>query len=336
MSTGRTAIDQGAYDVRRCFIHIGTHKTGTTSIQHMLRRGSPALATLGYWYPRAGRLEDHPGHHNIAWEISSDHRFRTRFGTTDDLLREVHNRSEDIILSSEDFQSALHHRARFSDFISRLQSCGFAVTVILYTRAQSEYLARIYLSLLLFGLELPFDAVLQPVLDQAVFRWREWVLNFDYADLFDRLGALADVGVIARSYGRAHTSICADFLSIFNMTLRDVSIGGELSENRSWPLRDYLQVFLTNRRRRAPLAHEQRVVTQLVSPAARAIHLSPGVTRKLVERYRDSNRRVVVQYGISEPALALPDDTRAGDSDLSVDELFSERTEAAVLATVTT
>lgn len=76
---------------RKCFIHIGTHKTGTTSIQHLLIRNSSALRERGYCYPQAGRLELSPGHHNLAWEISSDHRFRDNYGSIGDVIKEVIN-----------------------------------------------------------------------------------------------------------------------------------------------------------------------------------------------------------------------------------------------------
>src|SRR6202022_3469950 len=89
------AVGATGANMPRCFIHIGTHKTGTTSIQHLLSRNSSALRQMGYYYPDAGRLELHPGHHNLAWGISGDRRFRDDYGTIDDLIREVENSSDD-------------------------------------------------------------------------------------------------------------------------------------------------------------------------------------------------------------------------------------------------
>lgn len=58
----------------------------------------------------------------------------------------------------------MYNRSNSSDFVSLLQSRGFFVTFVLYVRSQIVYLARIYLTLLLFGLDLTFDDVLRPTL----------------------------------------------------------------------------------------------------------------------------------------------------------------------------
>jgi hypothetical protein len=52
------------------FLHIGTHKTGTTAIQRHLRRNANFYASQGLWYPREADLlsggRDTPTHLNIA------------------------------------------------------------------------------------------------------------------------------------------------------------------------------------------------------------------------------------------------------------------------------
>jgi len=79
----------------------------------------------------------------------------------------VKERSDDVILSSEDFECSLYNTSSFSDFISALQSSGFEVTLILYVRNQVDYLPRIYLTLLHFGLNLNFDRILASTLDKG-------------------------------------------------------------------------------------------------------------------------------------------------------------------------
>ncbi|TFL17109.1 hypothetical protein [Jannaschia formosa] len=43
-------------------LHVGTHKTATTSVQTFLRRNAPALSKRGLWYPDY-RLIDRPSHY---------------------------------------------------------------------------------------------------------------------------------------------------------------------------------------------------------------------------------------------------------------------------------
>jgi len=52
------------------FVHIGTHKTGTTSIQNFLRNHATSLNECGVFVPKSGTLDENSGHHNIAWEMS--------------------------------------------------------------------------------------------------------------------------------------------------------------------------------------------------------------------------------------------------------------------------
>lgn len=59
---------QGAGARRRLFLHIGTHKTGTTSIQVALTRARDELATRGICYPNSGvSVTAQFGQHALAW-----------------------------------------------------------------------------------------------------------------------------------------------------------------------------------------------------------------------------------------------------------------------------
>lgn len=318
--------------MRKCFIHIGTHKTGTTAIQHLLSRNSSTLAGRGFLYPQSGRLELHPGHHNLAWEISGDHRFQNHHGTIDDLIREARHKSEDIILSSEDFECALYHPSRFASFISSLQSCGLSVTVILYVRNQIDYLPRIYLTLLHFGLNETFDRVLGSTLAAGEFRWRDWIFNFDYCDLLSRIDGDLNINLIVRSYDQAEASVCRDFLSIFKLTLGDLDLDEEIFENQSLPLRNYLRVFLKNRIGRELFEDEERAMNILTSPEADKIELSDGVKRDLFQRFSDTNQRLFIECGIPAPKMEIASGTRSFPTTPYVDHLFSENTENSLAA----
>ncbi len=316
--------------MRRCFVHIGTHKTATTSIQHLLDRNSSALLQRGYFYPQAGRPEGLPGQHNLAWEISGDHRFQDAYGTIGDLSREVKDRCEDIILSSEDFGCSLYNRSGFLEFVSVLQSSGFLVTLILYVRNQVDYLPRIYLTLLHFGFKQTFDCILASTLDKGEFRWREWIFNFDYCDLLRWVDENANVNVIVRSYEHSRTSVCSDFLSIFKLTLRDLHRDDEVFEHVSLPLRDYLLMFLQNRMGRRLLENEEKAVFRLVPPGAKKINLSPLVKLDLFRRFSDANHRLFIQYGIPEPKIENSDGAPNFPESQYVDDLFSEKIENCI------
>ena len=70
----------------RLFVHVGTHKTGTTSIQVFLRGHAAALRRQGLYVPTTGTIDPQSGHHNLAWELYADERFDRAFGGAEELI----------------------------------------------------------------------------------------------------------------------------------------------------------------------------------------------------------------------------------------------------------
>ncbi|GAB3099267.1 hypothetical protein [Lysobacter terrae] len=57
---------------RPLYVHVGLHKTGTTSIQWALTKSRPQLRELGVCYPESGRLSVREvAHHELAWSFVS-------------------------------------------------------------------------------------------------------------------------------------------------------------------------------------------------------------------------------------------------------------------------
>ena len=340
--------------MRKCSLHLGTHRTGSTSIQHLLRAKNSALQERGYFYPRSGQIPDLPGHHNLAWEISGDHRFRESAGTIDDLMREINKRSENIILSSEDFGTALDHQAKFSEFILLLQSSGFLVRLIVYLRNQVDYVLRSYLALLPSGWNLSWresifdldhrdmlrrlrenDEVPQGyiVLHRAGvdLSQHDSIFDADYCELLWQVRENPNVEVVVRCYDRARVSSCADFLSIFDLTLGDLQVNHEVWTNVSPPLREYLLMFLRNRMGRELLAREEAVVNRLISSEAKEFQLSPAARMELSQRFKEANRTLFIRYGVPEPEMEDASGVRDSHDTPYVDELFSENIESVLL-----
>src|SRR5882757_356131 len=100
--------------MRKCFLHMGTYKTGTTSLQAILSARYDELQQYGFLYPRAGR-GPMGAHHNISMELSGASRFRFEFGTIEDLLNEIDGTQNNIVISSEGFCRTAYE-PKFRDF----------------------------------------------------------------------------------------------------------------------------------------------------------------------------------------------------------------------------
>ncbi len=131
---------------QRIFLHIGTHKTATTTIQAGCCENREALLAAGWLYPTTGMYLY--GQHNIAWEMCSGHeqpwnhvnqwvRFRPNWGGIQQLLDEIKiSSARNIILSSEDFDGLQTDRID----LLREHLKDFDVEVIVYLREQASFL----------------------------------------------------------------------------------------------------------------------------------------------------------------------------------------------------
>ncbi|MGE0233385.1 MAG: hypothetical protein AB7O39_10925 [Flavobacteriaceae bacterium] len=131
---------------RTLFVHVGFHKTGTTSIQVFLRRNAELLAELGVLVPTAGTVFLKSGHHNIAWQLSGDACYRPDVSGLGDLEAELAASAlPRAVISSEDFTNladAPEARARLEAAAAR---AGYAVRYILFHRAIFDYVPSLYL-----------------------------------------------------------------------------------------------------------------------------------------------------------------------------------------------
>jgi hypothetical protein len=200
-----------------CFVHVGTHKTGTTAIQRFLAGNRERLALDGLYYPRTGWLSGAlPGHHNVASELAGD-RFDRAAGTLGDVVAEIARaRPRNACLSSENFEY-LHVR---DDALAALRDAivaiGYRPRIVVYVRAQDEYAESLYAELVKHGMLLPFASFLDAVTGAGVVWYdRAWAFRFEYTKLASRFAAVfGSDAVIVRAYrdDGAAGSIVPDFL----------------------------------------------------------------------------------------------------------------------------
>lgn len=310
--------------MRRCFIHIGTHKTGTTSLQYTLNTRSQKLEGFGFYYPRLGRPSVASyAHHNFAWEISKDDRFQRASGSIDDLLVEVADVPHDVILSSEDFECSAYHPEQFTSFIDRLKERQFDVKFIVYFRNQIDYAESLYLTMLLLGLDLPFAKYIGEILESGRFRWRHWIFAFDYDEFATRLRHIDGVELIVRSYDTlTKGALVSDFLAILGLRPNDLEIVEDAYLNERCSMSLAIELFYQNVVGR-PLLRQEQVALASLFPQAE-VPVETKSKRELSERFAASNSRLVNDYRIGEFKCILPEGmgTEFGKQ-MSMEDIFS-------------
>ena len=128
----------------KLYLHIGTHKTGTTSIQKFLARNRNKLLDLGYLYPLSGRVKALSiAHHKLSWGVMRAKRFRRVTGRWEELGQEwkklhkeiANEKKENVIISAEDFSNLN------ANTISALQKrlSRYDTKIVIYLRRQDEF-----------------------------------------------------------------------------------------------------------------------------------------------------------------------------------------------------
>lgn len=123
----------------RCVVHIGRHKTGTSSLQRALNCQGDQLAESGYRYANAGRDPDGIGrntmiaHHRLAGELRSG---ELSF-VAEQLKAEISEHEEITVVSSEALQNIAPEQ------LARLFAPEETLIVV-YLREQVSYLLSAY------------------------------------------------------------------------------------------------------------------------------------------------------------------------------------------------
>lgn len=294
---------------RVCYLHVGTHKTGTTSIQRFCAQNDAALAAAGLLYPRAARLQpDVPGHHNVAFELSGDARFVPARPKLADVVSEIAaERPLQACLSSEAFEYLHVMPERLARLGAAFESIGYGTAVIVYLRSQADYIESLYAELVKHGLRTRFAPFLAQILRDGVFRFADvWTYRFDYSVLIDAFAdAFGAESVVVRPYASQvrPQMLIADFFAVTAPpgTFLHASGNGALSENRRPSTGEVLRRMVGNRRA-GPAA--TAAVTRLLEfdPATAALPFEPLAADDIARinaRFSADDARVAARWKIA-------------------------------------
>ena len=127
--------------MKRIYLHIGTHKTGTTALQFFLWNNRIRLMELGFLYPEIG-LGGGYAHGVLANIIKPNNRDDRLTEYKKEFNREIgSSHVPNILLSSEVFLEGLNVADSVRQFIDQ---DAFDVSIIVYLRNQVDWLQSVY------------------------------------------------------------------------------------------------------------------------------------------------------------------------------------------------
>jgi hypothetical protein len=290
--------------MRSCVLHIGTHKTGTTSIQMALAGHPEVLEKAGYIYPLAGRPYGLAAHHDLALCLRDSRRSNEKERLVAALLAEVRETPYDVILSSEEFIHALYHSPEaFVGFVTAITATCPLVTLVIYVRRQADFLMSNYIERLKYGLDMPFAAYALRRLECDLDEF-----PLDYSVILGAAERLANVRVAVRLYEAARTrkrGVVEDFLGLLGIpsgALQDIA-----RHNQRGSLHQGFLAYHQNRTGRAPTFAERQVIARIL-PDVPMTALRPAYSTRLAitQRLAPSNQDIAARYGLACLAEAEP------------------------------
>ena len=128
---------------RVCYIHIGPHKTGTTSIQWFLKENRAALLKRGYFVPESENI--HGGHHPLVRRLCGQPVPPHQRDTAARFARAVKDTiCEAVVISSEALDGLLVNRDCPRQFFGRMEELNLEPKLVFFPRNQSQLMNSRY------------------------------------------------------------------------------------------------------------------------------------------------------------------------------------------------
>jgi hypothetical protein len=195
---------------RVAILHIGTHKTGTTSLQLFFEANKPRFAQAGVLVTQSGRYETLAGNHHIAWELlygpQSEH--------LDELVAELRaSPYRTALLSSEDFCLLYAYEASLVALRDAILSTGYTPKIVLYLRPQGPYAESMYVERVKHAYVRPLRTFLDAIFERGVYEVDDSPIRLEFR--YTRL-----VAPFVRVFGRENVVVrpyvaSAEQLTIF-------------------------------------------------------------------------------------------------------------------------
>lgn len=286
--------------MRKCFIHIGVHKTGSTSIQHSVSRHRDELRQVGVYVPQACMWSENvAAHHNLAFEINNSPAFDPSKGGLAELLAELRSVDcEKVLISSEDLAFSARHPALVRQLREPLIDMGFEIQWIVYFRTFPDWAESAYTEIAKsLRVRTSFDV-------WARSNPQALVVGLDPCGLLKHLRRTGDK-VLLRSYSQALPNLLADFYQ--QLGVPSIILSSEDHDERiNQRLSVFAMEFLTRAASIPGLDKDPQFRTRIQALAERNLAklphgpayrgLSPGIARQLHHITKPIYRRLLRQF----------------------------------------
>ncbi len=293
----------------RLLLHIGTHKTGSTTLQHVLRRNRSALRRCG-----VAAIEFPAGFGDLARRRAADPALVAELRAA--LRPALETDASTAVVSWEGFSGDSrrgYDNAPVMAEQARAILEGHDVRVLVYLRRQDELIESVYVQQIHGGASLAFDEFLAALPPHA-FDWERFLTPWA-----ERFGTEA---LVVRPYDRRALpepdDLVHDFLRQLGLAVTDLEFRDRLPRLN----RGYDRVALEIARRvnpRLDAAERTELRRRLQATGTRGPHAPHGLLTAsaragIVARHAAANDRVAARFVADRdpPLFEPPPETAAG------------------------
>lgn len=270
-------------------LHIGTHKTGSTSIQNFFYINRDLFMKEGLFYPKY--KGSGTGHKNIAWLARKGHAERL----SDELLLLIQsardNGCENVLISAEGLEFVRNK------MILSLFQVFDSVCVVVFIRSQDELL------------ESEYNQHVKDYnhrFDNDIFHfymYHDWDVRFDYFKLLDTYSdVFGQSNVCAYNYNKSLSSSIYEL--VYNKVLGSKSISPRFPDqgDKNVSISNMATIYISRVNKNLNLKLTQHNVAIDVASkyfeSNDAVFLDQSYRRRLMKKYETLNHCVADRFGL--------------------------------------
>jgi len=290
--------------MKTLYIHVGTRKTGTTTLQNFFANNKQSLEQKGIYYPMEGSYYDPfgAGQHLLAFALLGHRPYwlsqklkYTKKGCIEEIQKHLNaTNCNNILLSSEHF-----FKNDPVEIKSVFENLPLAVKIIVYLRRQDKYLESSYNQLIKMVLEnRHFENFVKEEIENENSKSPHY-----YAKLTKFAEVFGKENIIVRPFEKQqfyHQDLIEDFLHLLGLSCeKGFLIPKAINESIPYELVNLMAFFnkTSNLEQRQQVMFN-RLLMQLY-PKIKKQHyeaFSPKLRREVIDHFKTENTRIANEF----------------------------------------
>ncbi len=291
---------------RAAYVHAGTHKTGTTSIQRFLAANAAAASLDGVLYPMTARLSAELPAHTFRAALHDGRAADVLAAMLAEMRRAAAAR---IVLSSEAL-SAVVDFGSLAQVTTPLAGAGYRPRIVVYLRPQADRIESLYATSAINGAVEPYADFLEDALERGESRRARSVYRFAYGPMLDAMSRVdaVEIVVVRRYRGGPPDRLLLDFVDAIGggqhlaAVAREHPVASNTRPATGWLIR---RLFARTAELTGDAASASAAEALIESdPEASAQPFRPLSTEdreRIAARFAADNREVAARWGV-DPA----------------------------------